>query len=210
MTSYNPDIDLYLQEGCGRCPLGGTEDCKVHRWTKELKFLREIVLDCSLTEELKWSIPCYTHKGKNIATAAAFKDYCSLSFFKGSLLSDPDNILDSPGENSQFGRLVKITSVEQIQSLEDVLKAYIYEAIEIEKAGLKVETKKVEDYEMPEEFQARLDQDVDLRKAFEALTPGRKKGYLIYFAQAKQPKTRAARVEKHVGDIIAGKGLHDR
>lgn len=205
----NPKIDHYLSDGCGRCSLYSTPECKVHTWQEELKYLRRIVLDCGLDEELKWSMPCYTHQKKNIVMLFAFKNNCAISFFKGALLKDEHGILEKPGENSQVSRVVKFTHIDQINKLEEVLKTYIYEAIEVEKAGLKVKTKSVSEYEMPAEFQERLDSDADLKEAFESLTPGRQKGYLLYFAGAKQSKTRASRVEKYVPKILKGLGFHD-
>ncbi|NDV14849.1 hypothetical protein GO009_02330 [Muricauda sp. TY007] len=206
----NPEIDAYLQEGCGRCALGGTPECKVHNWQKELKYLRRLVLDCGLTEERKWSVPCYTHNGNNILMVAAFKDNCTLSFFKGALLKDDHKILEKPGENTQSGRVIRFTDIERIAALEPVLKTYIFEAIEVEKAGLKVDFKKASEYVVPEEFQKRLDGDPELKAAFNALTHGRQKGYLLYFSSAKQSKTREARIEKHTPRIFKGLGLHDK
>lgn len=205
----NPKIDNYLSEGCGRCSLVGTPDCKVHTWQEELRYLRQLVLGCGLTEELKWSVPCYTHNGHTIIMVVAFKESATLSFFKGALLRDEHGILMKPGENSQSSRVVRFTSVEDIAKQEDVLRAYIFEAIEVDKAGLKIKKKATSEYEMPEEFRERLDADVDLKEAFEALTPGRQKGYLLYFAGAKQSKTRASRVEKYIPKIRKGLGFHD-
>ncbi len=205
----NPEIDSYLQEGCGRCSLVGTPDCKVHNWQGELRYLRKLVLDCGLTEELKWKVPCYTHNGHTILMVVAFKESATLSFFKGALLKDEHGILEKPGKNSQAGRVVRFTQVEEIAALEDVLKAYIFEAIEADEKGLKVNFKNISEYDVPEEFQERLDTDTDLKEAFEALTPGRQKGYLLYFAGAKQSKTRASRVEKYIPKILKGLGFHD-
>ena len=209
MTSMNPKIDSYLAEGCGRCSLGGTPQCKVHKWTEELKALRAIVLSCGLTEELKWGVPVYTYQGANVLIVSAFNDYCSLSFFKGVLLQDAKSILDKPGENSQSARLIKFTSVDQITEIEDLLKAYIFEAIDIEKAGLKVEFKKNPE-PIPVELQNKMDEIPALKKAFEALTPGRQRGYILHFSQAKQSKTRESRIEKCMDKILAGKGMMDR
>ena len=204
----NPKIDNYLAEGCGRCPLGGTPNCKVHNWQKELKKLRMIVLECGLTEELKWGAPCYTFKQSNVAMVAALKESCVISFFKGVLLNDAEGILDKPGENTQADRVIRFTDVREIVELETTLKAYIYEAIEVEKAGLKVNFKK--DAEpMPEELKNALDENPDLKAAFETLTPGRQRGYIIHFSQPKQSKTRASRIEKCIPQILAGKGLYD-
>ncbi len=206
----NPKIDTYLAVGCGRCPLGNTPECKVHNWTEELETLREIVLESGLKEELKWGVPCYTFEGNNIAIVSAFKEYCSISFFKGVLLKDANGILSKQGENSQSGRLVKFTDVEQIIEKEAILKDYIAEAIEIEKAGLKVEYKDVSEYEIPEELQNKLDANESFKNAFNALTPGRQKGYILHFSQPKQSKTRESRIEKSMPQIFLGKGLNDR
>lgn len=206
----NPEIDAYLLEGCGRCPLGGTPECKVHSWTAELKYLRRLVLECGLTEERKWGVPCYTHNGHNILMVAAFKDNCTLSFFKGSLLKDDHQISEKPGKNTQSGRVIRFTDVKQMVKLESVLKSYVFEAIEVEKAGLKVQMKSISEYEIPEEFQRRLEEDPELKEAFENLTPGRQKGYLLYFSGAKQSKTREDRIEKYIPKIMKGLGFHDR
>lgn len=206
----NPEIDQYLAEGCGRCALGGTPACKVHLWPNELEMLRSIVLDCGLTEERKWSVPCYTFQGKNIAIVSAFKGYASLSFFKGVLLQDTKKLLHKQGENANEARIFKFTSVSEIEAIEEDIRAYIYEAIEIEKQGLKVPTKAVSEYEMPIEFQEKLDASAELKEAFNALTPGRQKGYLLHFAQPKQSKTRISRIEEYIPHILSGKGFHDR
>ena len=192
-----------------RCKLGGTPDCKVHDWGEELQELRRILLETELTEEVKWSVPCYTHQGKNILLMSALKDACTLSFFKGALLKDPANRLIKPGEHSQASRYLRFTEMETIRAMEAVIKAYVAEAIEIEKAGLKVDFKETAEFDVPEEFQIKLDHDPALRTAFEALTPGRQRGYLLYFSGAKQSKTRAARVEKFIPKIMEGKGFHD-
>ncbi|MBD8489695.1 YdeI/OmpD-associated family protein [Echinicola sp. CAU 1574] len=206
----NTNVEDYFTDGCGRCPLGGTPDCKVHLWTQELKLLRQIVRECGLAEESKWGVPCYTHNQKNVAIISAFKNHCALSFFKGSLLKDEEGLLEKPGENTQAGRIIKFTNVQKIQELQATLKAYLFEAIEVEQAGLAVEYKETSAYDVPEEFQQKLDEDPGIKAAFEALTPGRQKGYLLHFSQAKQSKTREARIEKCLPMIFAGKGLHDR
>lgn len=206
----NPKIDKYLAVGCGRCPLGNTPECKVHNWTEELETLREIVLECGLTEELKWGVPCYTFAGNNVAIVSAFKEFCSISFFKGSLLKDEAGILVKQGENSQAARLVKFTAVSQILKVESSLKNYVKEAVEIEKAGLKVAYKDVSEYEIPEELQRKLNDNEAFKNAFNTLTPGRQKGYILHFSQAKQPATREARIEKAMPRIFLGKGLNDR
>ena len=205
----NPKIDKYLVDGCMRCELGGTPGCKVNNWQNELKQLRKIVLDCGLTEELKWGVPCYTFKQKNILVVGALKQCCSISFFKGALLKDTDGILEKPGENSQAARLIKFTDVREIAAIESILKAYIYEAVEVEKAGLKVHFKKNPE-PIPAELQEKLDEDPVLKAAFEALTPGRQRGYIIYFSQPKQSRTRVSRIEKYIPQILDGVGLHDK
>ncbi len=207
MNSTNPLVDQYLAEGCGRCKLGGTPDCKVHKWPLELKLLRKIALDCGLNEEIKWGVPVYTYQKHNIIIIGAFKENCVLSFFKGALLQDEEKILKFPGENSQSAKVIRFTDVKIIQKLEAVLKAYIFEAIEIEKAGLKVETKKIEDYVVPDEFKTKLKEIPALKKAFEALTPGRRKAYLLHFSSAKQSTTRISRIEKCIPNILKGKGF---
>jgi uncharacterized protein YdeI (YjbR/CyaY-like superfamily) len=178
------------------------------KWTQELEALRRLILDCNLEEEFKWSIPIYTFHGKNIVGINGLKESVALAFFKGVLLSDADNILLKPG-NSQAARWVKFTSVKEIVKLKPILKAYIFEAIEVEKAGLKVIKKKTSDYKIPEEFQRKSDEIPALKKAFYALTPGRQRAYILYFSQAKQAKTREARVEKYLQQILNGKGMND-
>ena len=204
----NPKVDEYLADGCGRCNLYATPECKVHTFAEALKLLRSLVLSCGLTEELKWSIPCYTFQGKNMLVVAAFKAYCSVSFFKGALLSDSHGKLKTPGENSQATRLLKYTSAEQVKQEADIIKAYVYEAIEVEKAGLKVAFKK-DAGPMPEELKEKLKDMPALNTAFNDLTPGRQRGYILYFSQAKQSKTRVARIEKYIPKILSGKGFHD-
>jgi uncharacterized protein YdeI (YjbR/CyaY-like superfamily) len=182
---------------------------KAEKWQKELEKLRTIVLDCGLTEELKWGCPCYTFEKRNIVLIHSFKEYCAVLFFKGALLNDPNGILIQQTENVQAARQMRFDDVREIIELEPVLKAYVFEAIEAEKAGLKVKLKKTAEFKMPEEFQVRLDDIPELRTAFYALTPGRQRGYLLYFSSAKQAKTREARIEKYMPQIINGKGLDD-
>ena len=179
------------------------------KWQKEYEKLRTIILDCGLTEELKWGCPCYTFQNTNIVLIHGFKEYCALLFFKGALLNDPNSILIQQTENVQSARQVRFTNVREIVKMDKVLKAYVYEAIEVEKAGLKVKLKKTPDFKIPEEFQKQLDKKPALKKAFDALTPGRQRAYIFYFAQAKQSKTREARVEKSMKQILNGKGLND-
>ncbi|SDQ74739.1 YdeI/OmpD-associated family protein [Flagellimonas zhangzhouensis] len=201
---------MYLSDGCGRCSLYSTPECKVHTWQEELKYLRRLVLDCGLDEELKWSVPCYTYNGHTLVMVVAFKESATLSFFKGALLRDEHGILMKPGKNSQASRVVRFTSVDEIAKLEDVLKAYIFEAIEVDKAGLKIKKKATSEYEMPEELQQKLDEDSDFKMAFEALTPGRQRGYMLFISQAKQSQTRSNRIEKCIPNIYKGKGYNER
>jgi len=182
---------------------------KAQKWQEELETLRMIVNDCMLTEELKWGVPCYTFQKSNIVLIHAFKEYCALLFIKGSLLRDANGILIQQTENVQAGRQIRFTNVGEIVKLESTLKAYILEAIEVEKAGLKVRFKKPVELIIPEEFQNKLDEIPGLKTAFEALTPGRQRAYNLYFSEPKLSKTRASRVEKQVQQILMGKGLYD-
>lgn len=179
------------------------------KWQKEYEQLRTIVLSCGLTEELKWGCPCYTFNNSNVVLIHGFKDYCALLFFKGALMADANGILVQQTENVQSARQVRFTSLNEIVKNKKILKAYVYEAIEVEKAGLKVPLKKTADFKMPEEFQSQLKKNPALKAAFEALTPGRQRAYIFYFSQAKQSKTREARVEKYIPQILDGKGLDD-
>ena len=195
MNRTNPKVDFYF--------------IKAKRWQDELEQLRMIVLDCGLTEELKWGVPCYTFQKNNVVLIHAFKEYCALLFFKGALLSDANGLLVQQTKNVQAGRQIRFTSVREVVKQKRVLKAYIHEAIEVEKAGLKVEFKKTAEFSMPEEFQNKLDELPDLKTAFDALTPGRQRAYLLYFSAPKQSKTRESRVEKAIKKILMGKGLDD-
>jgi uncharacterized protein YdeI (YjbR/CyaY-like superfamily) len=180
-----------------------------NRFQEELTQLRKIALDCGLVEELKWGCPCYTYQKSNIVLIHVFKDYCALLFFKGALLNDPESILVQQTKNVQSARQIRFTNVQEILGKEVSLKAYIYEAIEVEKAGLKIEFKKAEEFSVPEEFQVKLEDNPGLKTAFEALTPGRQKAYLLYFSQPKQSKTRESRIEKSIEAIYNRKGLND-
>lgn len=191
----NPKVNWYFE--------------KDTKWQKEFEQLRMIILDCSLIEELKWGNPCYTFEGNNIVLIHGFKEYCALLFFKGSLLKDTHHILIQQTKNVQAARQARFANVKEITKLKATLKAYIYEAIEVEKAGLKVPMKKTKEYKIPEEFQKKLVENPNLEKAFKALTPGRQRGYLLYFSQAKQSKTRESRIEKYAKAILNGKGLND-
>jgi uncharacterized protein YdeI (YjbR/CyaY-like superfamily) len=195
MNNKNPKVDGYLSR---------TKD-----WREEFKQLRTIILDCGLNEEFKWGCPCYTFQKSNIVLIHGFKEYCALLFFKGALLKDPKGILIQQTKNVQSARQIRFTNVKEIVKLKPALKAYVREAIEIEKAGLKVNFKKTSDFAVPEEFQNKLDELPTLKTAFHALTPGRQRAYLHFFSQPKQSKTRAARVEKSMPQILKGKGLDD-
>jgi uncharacterized protein YdeI (YjbR/CyaY-like superfamily) len=192
----DPKVDLYL--------------CKAQKWQEETDKLRMIIHDCQLTEELKWGKPCYSYQKNNIVIIQGFKEYCALMFFKGALLNDANGILIKMGENTQAGRQIRFTNVREIVEMEPVLKAYIYEAIEVEKAGLKVPFKKTAEFIIPEEFQNKLDEIPALKTAFYALTPGRQRAYILYFSAPKQSKTRESRVEKYLQQILNGKGLNDQ
>ncbi|HXB34617.1 MAG TPA: DUF1801 domain-containing protein [Puia sp.] len=191
----NPKVDFFFS--------------KESKWQKEYGKLRMIMLDCGLDEKLKWGCPCYTHQEKNIVLIHGFKEYCAILFFKGALLQDPEGILIQQTKNVQSARQIRFTNVREIVRLERVLKAYIYEAIEVEKAGLQIKKKTTADYEIPVEFQTRLKKNRALRTAWDGLTPGRQRGYIFYFSQPKLPKTREARVEKYLKQILNGKGLED-
>lgn len=182
---------------------------KATQWQREFTALRAIALDCGLIEDFKWGQPCYTLGGKNIVLIHGFKEYCGLLFFKGALLSNADDLLIQQTENVQAARQARFTSVEEIKAQQNNIKASIFEAIEIEKAGLKVTLKKTEDFAVPEELQVKLDELPALKTAFEALTPGRQRAYLFHFSQPKQAKTREARVEKYISQILNGKGIND-
>jgi uncharacterized protein YdeI (YjbR/CyaY-like superfamily) len=195
MNKTNPQVDVFL--------------VKAEKWQEEFGKLRAILLRCPLTEELKWGKPCYTFQGSNIVIVHGFKEYCALLFSKGALLKDPKGILVQQTENVQAARQIRFTHVREIVKMEPVLKAYIEEAIEVERAGLEVSYKKTSEFKVPEEFQKKLDVTPALKKAFHALTPGRQRAYLLYFSAAKQSKTREARVEKWKQQILNGKGLDD-
>lgn len=182
---------------------------KATKWQKEIEQLRTITLDCMLTEELKWGCPCYTYQNRNIVLIHVFKEYCALLFFKGALLNNPDGILVQQTENVQAARQIRFTTIQEIIEKESILKAYTYEAIEVEKAGLKVDLKKTTEFTVPEEFQTKLDEIPALKIAFNTLTPGRQRAYLMHFSAPKQARTRALRVEKYTQQILNGQGLTD-
>jgi len=201
-SEMNPKVDWYFS--------------KAQKWQKEIEQLRIIVLDCGLNEELKWGCPCYTfptpggRQKSNIVLIHVFKEYCAFLFFKGALLNDANGILVQQTKNVQAARQVRFTNVREIVQMKDILKAYIYEAIEVDKVGLKVNLKKTAEFTMPEEFQKKLNKNAVLKTAFYALTPGRQRAYLLHFAAPKQSKTREARVEKYSKQILNGKGLNDQ
>jgi uncharacterized protein YdeI (YjbR/CyaY-like superfamily) len=195
MNAKNPKVDWFFT--------------KPSEWQAEYETLRAICLECGLTEELKWGCPCYTSEKRNIVLMHGFKEYCALLFFKGALLKDPEGILIQQTENVQAARQIRFTSVRQIAKMKPILKAYIREAIEVERAGVKVPLKKTKEFNVPEEFQNQLNKDAVLKKAFNRLTPGRQRGYLLYFSAPRQSKTRESRIEKSIPQILVGKGLND-
>ncbi|HHV11779.1 MAG TPA: hypothetical protein GXX75_16010 [Clostridiales bacterium] len=194
-NKMNPKVDEFLNAA--------------KQWKEEYKKLRTIILDCQLTEDFKWGKPCYTLQNENIVLIHGFKEYCALLFIKGALLKDSNSLLVQQTENVQAGRQIRFTSLQEIEELEPVIKDYIYEAIEIEKAGLQIDFKKTAEFPVPEELQAKFDELPALKTAFEALTPGRQRAYLFNFSQPKQSKTRVARIEKYTQKILEGKGLDD-
>ena len=191
----NPKVDWYFD--------------KNETWQKEIEKMRSIVLDCGLEEELKWGCPCYRYNDANVVLIHVFKEYCAFLFFKGALLNDPNGILVQQTENVQAARQMRFTNLKEIVKLEATIKAYIYEAIEVEKAGLTVKLKKTSEFNMPEEFQKRLNKNKALKTAFESLTPGRQRAYLLHFSSAKQAKTRESRIEKYIPQILEGRGIDD-
>ena len=196
MSSMNPKVDWYFQ--------------KAKKWQEELEILRITVLDCQLNEELKWGVPCYTLEQSNIVLIHTFKDYCALLFFKGALFKDPNNILVQQTKNVQSARQIRFSNAQEILEMQPIIKAYIAQAIEVEKSGLEVEFKTTTEFGVPEELQHQFDEIPELKTAFDALTPGRQRGYILHFSEPKQSKTRASRVEKYMPQILNGKGLDDR
>lgn len=182
---------------------------KEKKWREEFEKLRRILLDCPLAEDFKWGKPCYSFEGKNVVLIHGFKEYCAILFIKGALLKDPHGVLIRQTENVQAGRQIRFTNVQEIAGMETILRDYIHEAIDVEKAGLEINYKKNTDFRIPEEFQRKMDEIPALKIAFEAFTPGRQRAYLLYFSEPKQPKTREARVEKYTQQILSGKGLDD-
>ena len=205
----NPKVDQYLIDGCGRCEYYKTPQCKVLTWPEELRALRRIALETGLEEDYKWSQPCYTYKGTNVLMVSALKNCAVMAFFKGALLKDEHKLLIAPGKSSQADRQFRYTDVQTIIDQEEIIKAYIFEAIEVEKAGLKIEFKKSPE-DMPAELIQMMDTNPELKQAFYALTPGRQRGYILHFSQPKQAKTRFARIEKWTPKILNGEGMHDK
>lgn len=203
-----PSVDKYLIDGCMRCKYGGTPQCKVRNWVEELELLRQIVLETKLTEEIKWGVPVYTRNGKNVLTINALKDSANVGFFKGVLLADKHKILQQQG-NLQSDRIIKFTNSADIVKVKDILKEYILEAIEVEESGKKVEFKKNPE-PIPDELLEAFEQDHLFKKAFNNLTPGRQRGYIIHFSQPKQAQTRIGRIEKFKEQIFNGIGLNDK
>lgn len=192
----NPEVDFFFEQDS--------------KWQKAYKELRKIALNCGLTEELKWGKPCYTYNGANVVLIHGFKEYCALLFHKGALLSDTKSNLVQQTENVQSARQLRFVTVKEIVALQPVIKSYIYEAVEVEKAGLKVALKQSKDYDIPIELLEKMEGDADFKTAFEALTPGRQRGYYLHFGQPKQSKTRVSRIEKCIPRIMEGKGYNDR
>jgi uncharacterized protein YdeI (YjbR/CyaY-like superfamily) len=195
MDKMNPKVDAFISSA--------------DQWRDEFEKLRKIILACDLTEELKWGVPCYTFEGSNIVLIHGFKEYCAILFIKGALLKDALGILITQTENVQAARQIRFTNVEHIEEMDRILKAYIQEAIEVEKAGLKVDFKKTTEYRIPREFQRKLDENEALKTAFNGLTPGRQRAYLLHFSAPKQSKTREARVDKYIQQILDGKGINE-
>lgn len=206
----NPQVDRYLIEGCGRCELHNTPACKVNTWRDVLITLRGILNETTLIEERKWGNPCYTHSGKNILMLSALKNYASIGFFKGVLLKDMKKYLEAPGEHSQSVRVWRFTSIDDVLLVASDIKDYVAEAIELEQKGSKVAFKKVSADDYPQELKDAFNEDPTLASAFNALTPGRQRGYLLHFNGAKQSSTRRSRIEKCLPKIFEGKGLNER
>ncbi|UVC10402.1 YdeI/OmpD-associated family protein [Rhizobium sp. TH2] len=194
-SETNPKVDAFL--------------ARTTEWRAEIEALRKIILDCQLTEDFKWGWPCYSIDKKNVVLIHGFKEYCALLLFKGALMTDPEKILVQQTENVQAARQIRFTGLDEIKRMDNILKAYIHQAVDVEKAGFKVDFKKASEFAVVEEFQAKLDAMPELKTAFQALTPGRQRGYLLHFSSAKQSKTREARIEKYMPKIFDGKGLED-
>lgn len=209
MNILNQKVDAYLKDGCGRCKFFATPKCKVNNWRTELEMLRSILHKSKLTEEIKWGSPCYTWEGKNVIMIAAFKESCVLSFFKGALLKDPYHILEKPGENSNTFRLFRFKDSKKITTLKTKILAYINEAIELEKSGAKIERKNTP-IKLPVELTQKFKEDPILKDAFQKLTPGRQRSYILFISAAKQSATRSGRIEKYRNMILSGKDVNGR
>lgn len=210
MSEMNPKVDAYFAEGCGRCELYQTPQCKVHSYVEPMEHLRSILLETELREDFKWKQPIYTLNDKNVLILTAFKDYCCLSFFKGSLMKDSEMMLVAPGEHSQAARQLRFTRTEEVLNHKDAIRSYIQQAIDLEKSGAKVDFKQKDSLEFPEELIQKMEQDAAFKKAFEALTPGRQRGWNLHFTSAKQSSTRSSRIEKSKAKIFEGKGWNER
>jgi uncharacterized protein YdeI (YjbR/CyaY-like superfamily) len=205
----NPQVDTILAEGCGRCKLVGTPQCRIIIRNQEMKALRDIALETGLDEEVKWGFPAYTFKKKNIFMLGSFKEYSTIMFFKGALLSDSEKLLVQPTENTNSSRQFRFSNAKEISKLKKTILSYMFEAVELEKSGAKVQAKKTSDYNMPDELKQKFKELPELKTAFEKLTPGRQRGYLLHFSQAKQSATRLSRIEKNMEAIFNGKGLNE-
>lgn len=202
------DVDSYLEDGCGRCKHYQTPECKVHLWADALRAIRELVRSTELEEQLKWGSPCYSLEGQNVVMIGAYRDNCVLSFLKGAALPDPTNILEKPGPNTRYARVVRFRSLEEVVARRDALTQLLHEALVFERSGQEVQVE--DDDVLPAELEERLEVDAELKEAFEALTPGRQRSYQIYIGGAKKAETRHARVERSVEKIMAGKGWNER
>lgn len=205
----NQKVDIFLLDGCGRCKYYQTPQCKVLKWTEELTLLRGIILETGLNEEIKWGFPCYTMNGKNVVMLAAFKENCAISFFKGSLIKNQNDLLEKAGENSNSGRLIRFQNAEKILENASTIKSLIEEAITIEKQGKKLPKTDYAALELPEELIVAFEEDHLFKNSFKSLTPGRQRAYIMFFAQPKQSQTRTNRIEKFKNAILAGKGLNE-
>ncbi|MBK8625337.1 MAG: DUF1801 domain-containing protein [Saprospiraceae bacterium] len=206
--NINPNVDLFIADGCGRCAYFASDKCKVRSWQMELQYIRQIMLETGLSEEIKWGVPVYTHCGKNIVIISALKDCVTFGFFKGVLLQDSYKILEKQGQSVQSARIIRFTSLDQILRLIEIIKEYVNEAVSIEESGAKVEFKK--DLEpIPDELFEKFEEFPQLKAAFYALPAGKQRGYVIHFSQPKQPMTRISRIEKCIDKIMRGEGFHD-
>ncbi len=205
----NPQVETILAEGCGRCKLVGTPKCRIIIRNEEMRALRNIALETGLDEEVKWGFPAYTFKKKNIFMLGSFKEHSTIMFFKGALLSDPEKLLVQPTENTNSSRQFRFSNAKEIGKLKKTILTYMFEAVELEKSGAKVEAKKTSDFNMPDELELKFKELPELKVAFEKLTPGRQRGYLLHFSQAKQSATRLSRIEKSMEAIFNGKGLNE-